>query len=51
MKCIGFRCSNNDFSYAILSGKRATPKLLTSDTIVFPKGYSRHCKSVTVTSH
>lgn len=41
MKCIGFRCSNNDFSYAILSGKRATPKLLTSDTIVFPKGYSR----------
>jgi len=41
MKCIGIRCSNNDFSYAILSGKKATPKLEISDTIAFPKGYTR----------
>ncbi len=41
MKCIGFRCSNNDFSYAILSGKKANPTLETSDTIAFPNGYTR----------
>lgn len=41
MKCIGIRCSNNDFSYAVLSGKRATPNLEMSGTIAFPKGYTR----------
>jgi phosphohistidine swiveling domain-containing protein len=41
MKCFGIRCSNTDFSYAILSGKKSDPKLETCETIVFPKGYSR----------
>lgn len=41
MKCIGIRCSNTDFSYAILSGKKSGPKLETFDTIFFPKGYTR----------
>ena len=41
MKCVGIRCSNTDFSYAILSGKKSDPKLETCDTIVFPKGYTR----------
>jgi phosphohistidine swiveling domain-containing protein len=41
MNCIGIRCSNNDFSYAILSGTKASPKLEASATIAFPQGYTR----------
>lgn len=41
MKCIGIRCSNSDFSYAILSGRKSDPKLETVDTISFPNGYTR----------
>lgn len=41
MKCVGVRCSNTDFSYAIVTGKRAGPKILKADTVVFPKGYTR----------
>lgn len=41
MKCVGIRCSNTDFTYAILTGEKAKPKLETSETIVLPKGYTR----------
>jgi hypothetical protein len=41
MKCIGIRCSNNDFSYAILSGQKTSPTLETHNTIGFPKGFTR----------
>ncbi|MHB8846291.1 MAG: hypothetical protein ACYC7L_16275 [Nitrospirota bacterium] len=41
MKCIGIRCSTNDFSYAILSGAKASPRLEASATIAFPHGYTR----------
>lgn len=41
MKCIGIRCSNSDFSYAIVSGSKASPRLEASATIVFPKDHTR----------
>lgn len=41
MKCIGLRCSNNDYSFAILSGSKEAPNLEESGTVNFPKGYSR----------
>jgi phosphohistidine swiveling domain-containing protein len=41
MICIGLRCSNTDLSYAILSGSKAAPQLVASDTLVLPQGYTR----------
>jgi hypothetical protein len=41
MKTVGIRCSNSDYSYAILSGKKSSPKLLQVETHLFPKGYSQ----------
>ena len=41
MKCMGLRCSNNDYAFAILSGSKKAPKLEESGTVNFPKGYSR----------
>lgn len=41
MTCIGIRCSNSDFSYAIVSGSKASPRLEASATIAFPKDLTR----------
>jgi hypothetical protein len=41
MKILGLRCSNADYSFAILSGTLAAPVLEASGTISAPKGYSK----------
>lgn len=41
MSFLGIRCSNNDFSYVVLSGTKEQPKIELKDSVVFPKGYSR----------
>jgi Holliday junction resolvasome RuvABC endonuclease subunit len=38
---IGFRCSNSDYSYAILDGDKKNPKIITSNTTSFPKNFER----------
>lgn len=38
---IGLRCSNKDYSFAILDGSKKKPILIKSDTISFPTGFSR----------
>lgn len=37
---LGIRCSTKDFSYVILDGNQESPKLIHSDTLPFPKGYT-----------
>ncbi len=41
MAFLGIRCSNHDYSFAILSGTKESPKVDQKDTIAFPKGYSK----------
>ncbi len=41
MKILGIRCSTTDFTYAVLDGNKATPSLLGSEVVVFPKGYEQ----------
>jgi len=38
---LGFRFSNKDFTYALMSGTKSIPCLVEEATIAFPKGYSR----------
>ncbi|AWA90540.1 hypothetical protein D5E87_19765 [Vibrio parahaemolyticus] len=38
---LGIRCSTNDFSFAVLSGKIETPQLLEVQSISFPAKYSQ----------
>jgi hypothetical protein len=38
---LGIRCSNNDYSYAILNGTQHLPKIISKSSISFPKGFSR----------
>lgn len=40
MSALGIRCSNTDFSYAVLQGKKQSPVVLDYGTTAFPKGYS-----------
>ena len=41
MNCLGMRCSNNDYTFAIIGGKKKNPILIDKGTIDFPKGFSR----------
>lgn len=41
MKVIGFRCGSSEFSYAVLEGDKANPRIIVKDTVSFPKNYSR----------
>lgn len=41
MKLLGFRCSSNDYTYALLERGSVKPKVIETKTIPFPKGYSR----------
>lgn len=41
MAVLGVRCSNKDFTYAVLDGKKAEPKLLVRETLTYPAGFSR----------
>lgn len=39
MKVLGIRCSNKDYTFAILKGSKNKPKLLETNTEVCPRGY------------
>lgn len=39
MTILGVRCSNRDFAYAILDGRRDTPELVKVGTLSYPKGF------------
>ena len=45
MNVLGVRCSNKDFSYAIMSGSQAAPKIVKTDTVPFPEGL-KHFQSL-----
>ena len=38
---LGLRCSNKDYAFAVLDGKKAAPKLVSQGLVAFPKGFSR----------
>lgn len=38
---LGIRCSNTDYSFAFLKGKKDSPKVVNTKTASFPKGYTR----------
>ena len=38
---LGIRCSNTDYSFALLKGKKHAPQLQNVKTASFPKGYTR----------
>jgi Holliday junction resolvasome RuvABC endonuclease subunit len=42
MKIVGIRCSNTDFSCAVLEGTQTAPQLLSCTSTSFPKGYEEH---------
>ena len=41
MNVLGIRCSNKDYTFAILTGTKKLPQLLDSKTLQYPKGYSK----------
>ena len=41
MTILGLRCSNGDYSFAILSGSSKVPKLIASGSVPAPKGYTK----------
>ena len=41
MKILGLRCSNADYSFAIVSGSLSAPVLEASGTVSAPKGYAK----------
>ena len=42
MAFLGVRCSNSDFTYAILTGEPDCPKIIDKKNILFPKNYLKH---------
>ena len=38
---LGIRCSNNDYSFALLKGTKKAPQVVNTKTATFPKGYTR----------
>lgn len=40
MTALGFRCSNTDYAYCILSGTRTAPIVRNAKRVSFPNGYS-----------
>ncbi|RKY24577.1 MAG: hypothetical protein DRP62_03455 [Planctomycetota bacterium] len=41
MNVLGIRCSNRDYTFAILSGTKKRPRLIDCNTILFPKGFAK----------
>jgi hypothetical protein len=41
MNILGIRCSNKDFSYAVMRGTKKAPKIVALETLVYPKNYTR----------
>ena len=39
MNSLGVRCSNSDFTYAVLQGKRNKPHLVETSTVAVPAGF------------
>lgn len=40
MSIFGFRCSNTDFAYCVLSGTKNSPMVEAAELITYPKGFS-----------
>ena len=40
MTTLGIRCSNSDFSFAVLTGTQKDPYLVKNDLVQFPRGFS-----------
>lgn len=38
---LGIRCSNADYSFALLKGKKGAPQVVNVESVSFPKGYIR----------
>lgn len=38
---LGIRCSNTDYSFALLKGKKSSPQVVNTTFVVFPKDYTR----------
>lgn len=38
---LGVRCSNGDYSFALLKGKKGAPQIADIKSALFPKGYTR----------
>ncbi len=41
MSVLGIRCSNKDYAFAVLNGTKKSPQLIDSETITYPKGFSK----------
>jgi hypothetical protein len=41
MNVLGVRCSNKDFSYAVMSGTRAAPEIIICASLDYPKNFAR----------
>jgi len=41
MSVLGIRCSNKDYTFAVLTGTKKSPQLLATQTILYPKGFSK----------
>jgi hypothetical protein len=41
MNTLGIRCSNSDYTFAILTGSKKQPQLIDIGHIPYPKGYSK----------
>ncbi len=41
MKVLGLRCSSKDYAFGVLGGALASPDVLDSGLVMFPKGFSR----------
>lgn len=40
MTTLGIRCSNSDYSFAVITGTKGAPNLIESEIVSYPKGYS-----------
>jgi hypothetical protein len=41
VKVLGVRCSNRDFSYAVLAGTKNAPEQLDVQTLTYPRGFAK----------
>ena len=41
MNILGIRCSNKDFSYAVMSGSKKAPVIVESRSLLYPKNFTR----------
>ena len=40
MKVLAIRCSNNDYTYCVMSGTKDSPNVDVNDRVAFPRGFS-----------